>query len=205
MFAALTTSALLFTIAHAAPSDFTGKLIEDAQVATGFLNEIKAEALGGHLWFNSVTLAGYTPKPGQPEPSTRCGDIDAAQRMPAELFEPKNFLALTAYVTLTLKYYSYFGQDLELGRCKSRGYPTEAGTIQGIYWTTGALMNPICLEKCNCVYSSGFTHTCRDVPDDPKAATWCSLCGPKFNAPITVNLFNKVYNDDDVSEEVSIE
>ena len=52
------------------------------------------------------------------------------------------------------------------------------------------LMQPICLEHCECDYSAqpGTIH-CKDVPDNPLAASWCSLCGPKFNKPIGVQCF----------------
>ena len=32
---------------------------------------------------------------------------------------------------------------------------------------------------------------CKDAPDDPKAGKWCSLCGPKYNSYIKIQLYNK--------------
>jgi hypothetical protein len=59
-----------------------------------------------------------------------------------------------------------------------------------IDWAPAKLMQPICLEHCECDYSAqpGTIH-CKDVPDNPLAASWCSLCGPKFNKPIEVQCF----------------
>ena len=30
---------------------------------------------------------------------------------------------------------------------------------------------------------------CSDHPDDPKAGKFCSLCGPKYNKPIEISMF----------------
>lgn len=53
-------------------------------------------------------------------------------------------------------------------------------------------MVPICTEHCGCNYGSPDPDpatTCKDVPDNPLAARWCWLCGPKFNAPIDIHCF----------------
>lgn len=118
----------------------------------------------------------------------RCGDIDAAQRMPADLFKPENILSLAQYTSLTLKLYTSLGmngQTLKLGRCKDKTNFTEGPAgVQGINWVNSVLMQPICLKQCKCNYPA-----CRDEPDDPKAGKWCSLCGPKFNDYITIKLW----------------
>ena len=41
-------------------------------------------------------------------------------------------------------------------------------------------------RRCGCNYPA-----CRDQPDDPAAGKFCSLCGPKYNSDITINLWNK--------------
>ena len=41
-------------------------------------------------------------------------------------------------------------------------------------------------RQCGCTYPS-----CRDQPDDPAAGKFCSLCGPKYNDYIVINLWNK--------------
>ena len=56
-------------------------------------------------------------------------------------------------------------------------------------------MEGICKVKCRCNFTDARTSTgqlpkCKDEPDDPTAATWCSLCGPMFNKPIQINLFS---------------
>ena len=47
------------------------------------------------------------------------------------------------------------------------------------------MMTVVCDLKCKCVYPD-----CKDVEDDPNTNHWCSLCGPKYNAPINVTLYN---------------
>jgi uncharacterized surface protein with fasciclin (FAS1) repeats len=147
---------------------------------------------GNHLWFRSVQCQQFGNKVCQ------CGDVDAAPRMPASLFSRKNARALKAYTDITLKLYTFpFSNNqtkLELGRCKDIGYPASAGGRQGIVWAPGALMTGICAQQCHCTYPA-----CPDQPDNPKAGTFCSLCGPKFNQPITVNLWNNALNSDDDS------
>ena len=143
---------------------------------------------GNHLWFYWVNTEG--------DPSLckngfcRCGDIDAAARMPAELFKPENKLALEEYTTLTLKFFSSLGmgtEKLKLGQCKQEtNYTCDGGGVQGINWVTDALMRPICKKQCDCTYPS-----CPDQPDDPANGTFCSLCGPKYNDDITINLWNQ--------------
>merc|ERR1711865_334472 len=61
----------------------------------------------------------------------RCGDVDAAPRMPASLFEPQNALELQMYITLTEQLYHVKGMDrpnpdlkLHQGRCKDHSYAT---------------------------------------------------------------------------------
>ena len=52
-------------------------------------------------------------------------------------------------------------------------------------WAPKKMMKIIfCDTSCNCNYPR-----CPDVPDDPKTKHWCSLCGPKFNAPIGITLY----------------
>jgi uncharacterized surface protein with fasciclin (FAS1) repeats len=118
----------------------------------------------------------------------RCGEVDAAPRMPASLFEPRNALALRRYIDVTLKLYQLPSTNLyplELGVCSSIGYRNGPYPKTGVDWAPAALMRKICEQQCDCTYPN-----CKDQPDDPKAGKWCSLCGPKFNAPITVNLFD---------------
>merc|ERR1740133_647338 len=146
-----------------------------------------------HCWFRGVTCTEFHDN------LCRCGEVDAASRMPASLFDPENAAALKRYKEITVMFYDYsslvpeLGQ-LELGRCKDIGYDSDAGGSQGTAWTPGKkLMGPICAEQCHCSYGSygntSYPH-CKDQPDDPKAGKWCSLCGPKYNQPITVELYN---------------
>ena len=74
------------------------------------LSQVKVfvQGPGPHLWFNLLSGAG-------------CGEVDAATRMPAAIFEPSNQAALDAYIRVTLRDYgSRFA--LKVGRCVDRGY-----------------------------------------------------------------------------------
>jgi len=139
-----------------------------------------------HLWFYWVH-AGFN----------RCGDVDAASRMPASLFDPANKAELDEYVSITEKLWlasiaEKFPNEpqktLLTGQCKDHGYDglsckdDPKNLCLTADWAPKKLMAAICAEKCNCQYPD-----CKDVPDDPSSATWCSLCGPKFNAPIVID------------------
>ena len=50
-----------------------------------------------------------------------CAEVDAATRMPAEIFEPENKAALQAYIKVTLNEYAGSGA-LAVGRCVDFGY-----------------------------------------------------------------------------------
>jgi uncharacterized surface protein with fasciclin (FAS1) repeats len=116
----------------------------------------------------------------------RCGDVDAAPRVPAAIFDPANAAVLQAYEQATIEFYHVGGAQLQLGTCNASGYSKPAGTAAGTPWTSYGLMATSCDLKCNCQYPS-----CPDVPDEPAAGLWCSLCGPKYNAPITINLYTQ--------------
>jgi len=147
-----------------------------------------------HCWFRGVTCFEFHNN------VCRCGEVDAAPRMPASLFDPKNAAALARYKSITVMFYDDSGLvpelgKLEVGRCKDIGYNSSAGGSQGTPWTAGAkLMGPICAEQCHCTFGSITRNAtypyCKDQPDDPKVGKWCSLCGPKYNQPITVDLYN---------------
>lgn len=69
----------------------------------------------------------------------------------------------------------------------SDGYGPFLPDNRTIEWAPAKLMQPICLKHCACDYSGPVP--CKDVPDNPLAASWCSLCGPKFNRPIEIQCF----------------
>ena len=156
-----------------------------------------SSADGPHLWFYWINTMG-NPELCARTGQCRCGDIGAAARMPAELFKPQSILALARYAALTIKSYSSLGmgnQTLKLGRCKQKtNYVCGPSGVQGINWVNNALVKPICKKQCDCNYPA-----CRDQPDDPAAGKFCSLCGPKYNGYITINLWNIPNSDDDDS------
>jgi uncharacterized surface protein with fasciclin (FAS1) repeats len=156
---------------------------------------------GNHLWFAGFTNQGYG--------NIRCGEVDAGPRMPDAIFKPSNAAALKAYEDITLALYGDYTYgskqdlDLKLGRCADTGYTRKDTYPRKVDWAPIQLMDGICADKCRCNFCLNNTleypvrkcdetsplPLCKDAPDDPRAAKWCSLCGPKFNAPISVNLF----------------
>ena len=185
----LFVTALALAVVHPTLASALGPVDSPLTVDPAVVDSLKqSNVTSNHLWFYWVNTFG--------DPSLckngvcRCGDIDAAARMPAELFKPENKLALEKYTTLTLKFFSSLGmgtEKLKLGQCKQEtNYTCDGGGVQGINWVTDALMRPICKKQCDCTYPS-----CPDQPDDPANGTFCSLCGPKYNDDITINLWNQ--------------
>merc|ERR1712166_99253 len=142
-----------------------------------------------HLWFRGWIGGVY---------NRRCGEVDAGPRMPDAIFDPSNAASLKAYEDLTI---ALFGFDvfhrktvvLELGRCATNNFTTPTGQ-KTIDWTGVNMMDGICQWKCDCNFRGANKTvpdlpTCTDEPDDPKAAKWCSLCGPKYNKNIKIDVF----------------
>ena len=136
----------------------------------------------------------------------RCGDVDSAPRMPEFLFQPQNSVALKAYINVTIALYHIKDGNpsdpgrtqLRQGTCKENGFGTllpgcpsrkpncaYPNPKPNVEWAPKKMMSAICDSACNCNYPN-----CPDVPDDPKNMHWCSLCGPRYNAPINVTLYN---------------
>lgn len=121
------------------------------QAVLAYLQQQDFAGNGNHLWFYYLEN-GTKQSPEYCENGfCRCGEIDAAQRMPAALFNPLNTRALTNYASLTIKYYSSLGKDytggrrLALGRCKDKAaftnkhglttnYKCCGSGVQGINW-----------------------------------------------------------------------
>ena len=142
-----------------------------------------------------------------------CGQVDAGPRMPKAIFDKENAAALQKYIDATLAWdWDVRSGRLELGTCNGYGFADLDG-VPGISpmlnipcrdikdgpflpggrtidWAPKKLMEPLCLEHCECDYRGDpDTIPCKDVPDNPLAANWCSLCGPKFNRPIEIQCF----------------
>ena len=144
-----------------------------------------------------------------------CAQVDAAPRMPSAIFDTQNAVALEKYIDAVLAH-PWSNALIELGTCgaASREYvdvvplPSRCekvldpfpgrlsnGTID---WAPTKLMQPICVDLCDCNYGSSDPSTdCTDVPDNPLAGKWCSLCGPKFNKPVNIDCFQLGHFDDD--------
>ena len=120
----LIVTALALVVVHPTQASASGSVDSPIAVVPVMMDYLKqannvTSEKGNHLWFYWVNTDG--------DPSLckngvcRCGDIDAAARMPAELFKPENKLALEKYTTLTLEFFSSLGmgtEKLKLGRCK---------------------------------------------------------------------------------------
>jgi len=125
-------------------------------------------------FFSWVNPAVYPTSGG------RCGEVDAAPRMPAEIFD--NEYSVADYVELTLKLYNIDGAKLVQKRCDREGRLQHGN--QSVTFAPPTLMKRICDLQCNCPYPN-----CPDVPDNAPKELYCSLCGPKFNAPIQVQFW----------------
>ena len=172
--AALTLSTIQSALAGA--TDF------DLGFAAELANALTTDKAGKHhLYFYSIDRSSTVN--GGP----RCGEVDAAPFMPAAIFEARNVLSLAAYAEATVRLYKVpaFNTAVKLGRCAANGYPVNGGGVQGVGWTPGGIMGPVCAERCKCSFTFPFTHgpRCRDQPDDPSADRWCSLCGPSTACP----------------------
>ena len=170
--AAATAAAKAGTAAWAVPSTDSAFM---AEVSAALLPDANGDH---HLWFYSIDTSTTFP---------RCGEVDAAPFMPSALFEPENLLELAAYAEATVRLYRtpVLNTATELGRCASIGYTDHGGTVDGIGWTPGDLMGPVCSDRCGCNFQasnfpagSASLPACQDVPDDPSKGAFCSLCGP---------------------------
>ena len=118
--------------------------------------------------------------------------------MPAALFEPQNAAALKKYEDITIDLFRAFGGldvGMQVGACKDVNYSYPAGS-KLVAWAPATMMEGICAQQCHCNYQSASLTArsaslppCKDQPDNPAAMEWCSLCGPLYNEPISVNLY----------------
>ena len=125
--------------------------------------------------------------------------------MPDDIFDPSNALALQAYEIATIALFTACDDDIdpecwkapfvELGRCAGKNYtrPDPWDTTIPVVWAPPHLLDGVCRKQCMCSFGSerktSTLPKCQDTPDDPKAEKFCSLCGPKFNQPIEVAMF----------------
>ena len=193
--------------AHAgANTTVTGDTIVDYAVKNPDLSTLAPPppppAPAPSLWFRGFNQIKESGQEG----FVRCGEVDAASRMPDAIFDPilENEQALRAFEDITLALYGVYNDDgqtkdfgLELGRCADKNYTVRPERADNVKWAPDELMSGICAKQCNCNFclrpapwcKAPQLPSCVDEPDDPKAGKWCSLCGPKYNKPITVNLF----------------
>ena len=155
-----------------------------------------------HLWFNLINRYSHYPV-------GRCGEVDAAPRIPPKLFEPQYKAVLQKYIKATLKFYGG-----SLGRCADRQFPSSGGSSAVNYtqydgtvvaeWLPDAFV-PVCRSLCGCDPHSTWNPSfptgrkicketplncaCADVDDEPGKGHFCSLCGPKYNGNINITLY----------------
>jgi len=118
----------------------------------------------------------------------RCGEVDAAQRIPNDIWDDPN--AVQKYVKATLRWYQFRnafgeGEGLTFGQCNhdpARWIQNGTGTAN---WTISLFYLEVCNELCGC----GIYHPCKDVPDNPSRHNYCSLCGPKFSHPVEITFY----------------
>ena len=118
------------------------------------------------------------PKPGM----SCCGQVDAASRMPPSIFN--DTVALAEYIRITEQLSLVFRGGLINQACTVVPSYKRNGT-KTIDWSEG--FKPWCEARCGC---GGLLNPCKDVPDDPAKHTYCSLCGPKYNGPIEVQMYH---------------
>lgn len=114
-----------------------------------------------------------------------CVQVDAAPRMPPGIFN--DTAALEEYVRITQQVSSTIvGRGtLVNAPCPGPNYRAN-GTLQ-IDWFES--FKPWCKARCGC---GGLLNPCKDVPDNPATHIYCSLCGPKYNAPIDLQIMKYV-------------
>ena len=169
---------------------------------TGDLLRVAADVLkqpAGELYFYAIDRSTETGPPANNAP--RCGEVNAAPFMPEAMFDrskPRNVAALVAYAAATEKLHKIpeLGRSplsVKLGRCRdvnanwrvhpNAKYTSCEASMQGVVWTPGGLMGPVCRERCRCNFLGSLGPVpglppCRDQTDDPSASNFCSLCGP---------------------------
>jgi len=119
----------------------------------------------------------------------RCGEVDASDRMPNDLW--KNTERVHEYVEATIKWYRLSGLTGSLQQSPCYHADRIQRGSENVSWTgNGDLMRYTCDTVCSCNYPF-----CPDEPDVPRNQQYCSLCGPKFNAPILVKFWYPKTNE----------
>jgi uncharacterized surface protein with fasciclin (FAS1) repeats len=135
-----------------------------------------------------------------------CGEVDAAPRMPPGIWNDSS--AVVEYVRLTTVFSSTVPnmlppfepcisklgcpryEFLSLGSCTGDEFHqrwVQDGN-RSIDWSAGFVN--WCAARCGCGGKGDDDRPCKDVRDDPATHHYCSLCGPKYNAPIDVQLYH---------------
>ena len=161
---------------------------------------------GDHLWFRSIYKCQSS--------EYHCGEVDAAPRMPPDIFHNANGRGpIGLYVDYVVDRLWDSGASncpavhLETGRCADKGYtkvPPPGARWEWSNWAPEGLMGELCQRACKCNYLN-LNKTvlcsappcvppqlpeCQDTVDKPTSGLYCSLCGPKFNKPIHIDMFD---------------
>lgn len=140
-----------------------------------------------HLYFVRVVKANPPLFAGS------CGQVDAGPRVPPALFEPQNKAILDEYIKVTIDGFAAGFTGLQQTSCSELGYTRPGTPLQyPVQWGPDYWMAPLCRSKCDCTYTNranSAPDACQDVPDKPSIGQYCSLCGPKYNKPMPVEMY----------------
>ena len=137
-----------------------------------------------HLWFHLIN-----------DKDGRCGEVDAATRMPASLFGPQYKTYLQVFTAVTVKILQIDGYKLATGRCAAP-YTYKGGQIPS-QWIFGdvpgqGLPETLIVVCEKCCPGEVLTYPCsHDLPDKPGDGQFCSLCGPTMNEFVDIQLYYK--------------
>merc|ERR1711865_949674 len=143
------------------------------------------------LWFRAIAASGtFSQGP------MRCGEVDAAPRMPVALFQSANAAQKQQYIDVTLAEFRAGrpSQFLELGRCADIVYSTPAGSAR-TPWDPIGVMRATCLSICQCNYG---LNQCAGLEDgQATAGSFCSLCDSSnaFNSLATIDFYTNPNGD----------
>ena len=146
-------------------------------------------------FFSFTNKAARLPPPFPPAKNGgRCGEVDAALRMPNDIWnDPKT---VAAYVKATQELYAapgFFASGFELLQkpCDHNPEKWARNGTQQIEWDGNSESKTgfakFCQSRCDCSVKPGRVDSCTDKPDRPPY--FCSLCGPTLNKPIDVQFY----------------
>jgi hypothetical protein len=127
-------------------------------------------------WFSYTNFASEVDPSYPVAPNFgRCGEVDAAPRMPTDIWADKT--AVENYVKVTQQYRVAANRGLNLGKCNHNPLFWYQNGTANVGWFNGIAFVEACEARGCCVGNK-----CPDTNDDPRNHLYCSLCGKKFNS-----------------------